>query len=275
MREPLHPTPYADVNEVLAELLIQVQSILGEQFIGMYLCGSLALGDFDAQSSDIDLIIVTADLLPDDLFAALHAMHAQFEAGASPWATKIEAVYISQDALRRQPAPSTSFPQLEKERGLFLDQLEKGWIFQCYILRKHGVALSGPPVRTLLDPVDPDAMRRAVPAIPEMWLDDLQNDPTWLPWLRVRHNQAFVMLTLCRLLYTLVQGEVASKPAAARWAQQGLDARWAGLIERSLAGQHDDSLSPEQDVMETVALVEYTADRYRQWENSLLNPPSK
>jgi hypothetical protein len=108
-----------------------------------------------------------------------------------------------------------------------------------------------------------------------MWLDDLQNDPTWLPWLRVRQHQAFVTLTLCRLLYTLEQGAVTSKPAAARWAQGALGARWAGLIERSLAGHHDGSVTPEHDVMETVALVQYTADCYRQWENSLPKPLSK
>ena len=50
-----YPTPYADVNSVLLELLTGVQNILGPHFVGMYLYGSLANGDFD-QDSDVDFV---------------------------------------------------------------------------------------------------------------------------------------------------------------------------------------------------------------------------
>ena len=42
-----HPTLYPEVNVVLSLLLSQVQTTLGDRFIGLYLGGSLALGDFD------------------------------------------------------------------------------------------------------------------------------------------------------------------------------------------------------------------------------------
>ncbi len=38
----MSPTPYLEVNAVLNELLPDVQAILGDRFIGMYLYGSLA-----------------------------------------------------------------------------------------------------------------------------------------------------------------------------------------------------------------------------------------
>ena len=91
-----------------------------------------------------------------------------------------------------------------------------------------------------------------------IWLKQARHDPEWLAWVRHRENQAFVVLTLCRMLYTLDSGAVASKPAAARWARNTLDKRWAGLIQRSLAGQHDSGETPDSDVHDTVALVEYT-----------------
>jgi hypothetical protein len=72
----------------------------------------------------------------------------------------------------------------------------------------------------------------------------------------VRGHQAFVVLTLCRLLYTLETGAVASKPAAASWAVGALGERWAGLIKRACAGQHDNGATPAEDVAATVALVE-------------------
>src|SRR5437879_12531973 len=103
MPDPLQPTPYADVNEALHELLVQAQTLLGSHFVGMYLSGSLALGDFNPHSSDIDLMIVTDAPLSGDLFTALQDMHARFAAGGSPWAAKLEAVYIPAPALGRDP----------------------------------------------------------------------------------------------------------------------------------------------------------------------------
>ena len=55
-----HPTPYEDVNEVLALLLARQRAILGEGLVGLYLYGSLATGDFDRESSDIDFVAATA-----------------------------------------------------------------------------------------------------------------------------------------------------------------------------------------------------------------------
>jgi hypothetical protein len=56
MHEPLHPTPYADVNAVLYHFLANIQAIVRRHFVGMYVSGSLALGDFDPHSSDKESI---------------------------------------------------------------------------------------------------------------------------------------------------------------------------------------------------------------------------
>ena len=266
MAEPLHPTSYAGVNAVLREFLVSIQAIVGDQLRGLYLIGSLALGDFDSRSSDIDFVVVTDAELPEALVLALREMHARIARGGGPWATKIEAVYIPQAALSHSGAPPATarYPQIEKGGTLALERLEDAWSAQRYTLREHGVAVAGPHPRTLLDPVDPDAMRREGVAIMEQWLEQARHDPSWLEWLRHRRNQAFVVQTLCRLLYTYETGAVASKPAAARWAQQSVSQRWAALIARSVAGQHDGGDAPESDERETVAFVAYTVDHFRQ-----------
>jgi predicted nucleotidyltransferase len=64
------PTPYADVNALLSELLGGARAILGPQFVGMLLYGSLASGDFDS-ASDVDVLVVTHDDLSPDTFTAL------------------------------------------------------------------------------------------------------------------------------------------------------------------------------------------------------------
>jgi hypothetical protein len=261
MSERFHPTPFADVNTVLADFLVRIQALLGSHFHGMYVLGSLALGDFDPRSSDIDFIVVTDTELGDDLFRGLQDIHAQFAASNSVWAAKVEAVYVPQDALRRDAPTSARYPQIEKGTTLFKDALESGWIFQCYTLRERGVVVAGPDPRTLVDAIDPQNMRPAVAAISGLWLEQARHDPTWLAWLRPRDHQVFVILTLCRMLYSLDIGMVASKPAAAQWAQKALGQPWATLIGRSLAGQHETGEISQSDVDDTIAFIQYTVER--------------
>src|SRR5215467_9259215 len=60
-----HPTPYADLNTVLYDLVTSAQAILRDNFCGAYLQGSFAVGDADLHS-DVDFVIVTHTEVTDD-----------------------------------------------------------------------------------------------------------------------------------------------------------------------------------------------------------------
>lgn len=262
-------TPYAEVNAVLHELRSDVQGILGDRFVGMYLSGSLALGDFDAHRSDIDFVVVTDGDISGDHLAALRAMHARFNAGGSPWATEVEAAYIPRDALRRYDPARARHPHIERgaDEALDLDDLATDWIIHRAILREHGVVVAGPDPRTLIDPVYPREMRRAVVGLMEVWWGPMCDDPAPLE----RHTigyQAYTVLTMCRILYTLHTGAVVSKPVAARWAQRTLGRRWVALIEQALAWRKDRPDLPGGDLNETLDLVRYTCERCKSHDYS-------
>ena len=87
-------TPHDDVNAILDILLKDVKEILDEQFIGMYLYGSLASGDFDPKSSDIDFVVVTKDILPDETISKLETLHKQIWSSGLKWAAKLEGAYV-------------------------------------------------------------------------------------------------------------------------------------------------------------------------------------
>lgn len=102
MKHGIRPTPDPDVNAVLHAFLADVRTILGADFVGLYLYGSLALGDFNPdRSSDIDFLVVTADEIPRATIAALAAMHERMAASESRWATELEGSYIPVNAVRR------------------------------------------------------------------------------------------------------------------------------------------------------------------------------
>jgi hypothetical protein len=256
------PTAYPDVNEALREFLASVRAILERRLLGMYLVGSLAVGDFDPAMSDLDIIVVTAGALSDDRIAALREWHTRFGASSSPWAERLEVVYIPLDDLRHPASSAVSYPQVERDRPFFVEPLEPGWSVQRYTLREHGVVIAGPYPHDQLDAVDPDEMRRDGAIIVHTWLDQAERDPTWLDWARPRPYFAFVVATLCRLLYTLETGGVASKPAATHWAQETLESQWGDFIARSWEARHENGETPQNDLETLVAFVRDTVERY-------------
>ncbi|HEX5809080.1 MAG TPA: nucleotidyltransferase domain-containing protein, partial [Anaerolineales bacterium] len=136
----LSPTPFPDVNEILHVLLTNVQRILANNFVGMYLFGSLANGDFD-QYSDIDVLIVTNDEIRGNAFDALTEMHMQIQQIASPWAVQLEVSYIPRQALRRYDPANNEHPHLDRDAGerLHVRRHETDWIVQRHVLRERGV----------------------------------------------------------------------------------------------------------------------------------------
>ncbi len=229
-------TPYPEVNVVLDELLSSAQAVLGDYFVGLYLYGSLASGDFDPLRSDIDFVVVTTDSLPNDLISALENRHARLAASGLKWAARLEGTYIPQTALRRYDSTAAPCPSFNEGR-FFLARHESDWVIQRYILREHGVAVAGPPIRPMIDPVQPDEIRQGVRGVLRGWWTSMLDNPSWL---RNGEYQAYAVLTMCRALYTLHHGTIASKPVSARWARAELDQSWAPLIEWAITWQHAD-----------------------------------
>lgn len=251
-----------EINLLLDELLKSVQAIVGGRFIGMYLDGSLASGDFD-QDSDIDFVVVLDEEVSADLFAALRRMHERIAGMDTVWAIQLEGTYISKQALRRYDPAHGPHPNIERGSGERLKWVrhDDTWNIHRSVLRECGITLVGPAPQTLVDPVSPAQLKQAMRTILGVWAVKILDEPDQM---RSRGYQSYTVLSLCRILYTLQFGAVVSKPTAALWAKQNLDAIWAPLIERAWEGRHNPGVkaSPE-DVNGTLDFICYTCDLAR------------
>ena len=258
----ISPTAYSDVNELLSLLLSNLQDILGNQLVGMYLHGSLANGGFD-QASDIDVIVVTKDDITDETFSALYAMHVDLAKLDSPWAIQLEAAYIPQNSLRRSDPANIRYPHLDRGNGEVLHWMaaESDWSILRHILRGRGIIITGPDPKSLIDPVSSNDLRMAVAKGLPLWFNPLLEDPSELS---KRGLQSFYVLSLCRIMYTLKYGEILSKSSAAEWAMENLDPRWKPLIERALVGRQNPDLdSDPEDIKETQAMMRYALEQIK------------
>ncbi|GHO91151.1 hypothetical protein KSF_011990 [Reticulibacter mediterranei] len=197
------PTPYADINSLLTELLAGMQAILGTKLVALYLYGSLVTGDFDHEVSDIDLLAATAFDINDDEFAVLQTMHHDFAARHGAWDDRIEVAYLSVAALKMFRTQVSKIAVISPGEPLHFKEAGKDWLMNWYVVRENGVVLFGPSTHELIEPITKDELLQAVREHVIAWRE-------WVQRAGSRKVQAYAILTACRALYTLSNGESVS-----------------------------------------------------------------
>jgi Domain of unknown function (DUF4111)/Nucleotidyltransferase domain len=256
------PTPYADLNVVLRDLVTRVRNVLGDNFIGAYLQGSFAIGDFDIYS-DVDFLIIVQEDVPDDRLPPLQALHANIFKLECPWAQHLEGSYIPKAALAQLPPPSRKFWYLDHGSTELVRSAHDDSLVVYWSLRERGITLIGPEPHSLVAPVPVEALQREVSNTMRTWLEQLLTAPNELD---NRFYQPFAVLSYCRMLHTLETGTVESKRAGAMWAKNALDTSWHQLIQRAWdARPGDPSLKLRQkadssDLRSTWEFMEYAVN---------------
>lgn len=224
------PTPYHDLNRVLQELVSDVRMLLREDFIGAYLQGSFAVGDFDLHS-DVDFVIVVQRDLTQVQVDALQEMHERIHNINSRWAKHLEGSYFPKDVILSSPRRGDELWYIDNGARSLIRSDHCNTLLVRFIVREQGVTLAGPPPETLIEPILPDTLRSEIFETLNEWGQKILRDPEIV---NNRFYQAYAVLNYCRMLHDLHRGQAGSKLAGAEWMIcNGLAKEWAGLIERS------------------------------------------
>ena len=255
------PTQFPELNGLLQDLVESAARILEGDFVGAYLVGSFALGDA-AIHSDCDFLVVVRNALTSDQEARLRELHREIFRRPGHWTQHLEGSYAPENELR-------TLSGLGK-KWLFLDNAheEVEWSTHCnslehrWSLRECGIVLTGPDPKELLDKVDPQAIREKMRELVQTFLPDLE---AWIRLDRIAWAQRYAVTTLCRMLYSIETGEMASKRVSLLWAKDHLDPAWSDLIQHALAGRrlgwNPNDLPSKESVRQTVAFAEYAKAR--------------
>jgi Aminoglycoside adenylyltransferase, C-terminal domain/Nucleotidyltransferase domain len=212
---------------VVREFRDRLHRELGDELVGLYLYGSLAFGDFDADRSDVDLIAAVASPVGQRRLAALARLHAAVARAYPEWDDRIEVAYVPIIGLRTFKSRTSTVAIIEPGEPLRLKRIGRQGMIHYYLVREHGITLLGPSPRTLIDEISAEEFVDAVRAYLARWREPLAAGAT-------RAAQRYAVLTMCRGLYSLAHSRPTSKNTAARWAQKAFP-EWAATIERALA----------------------------------------
>lgn len=239
-----------EINVLLRQLLLQIQSILANEFVGMYVGGSLSGNSFNMATSDIDCYIITTKVLSENMVRKIEEMHTQFYSSKLKYAKKIEASYIPQNDLIDFD-PQGVRPYFN-EGCYYLAHYGNNYLIELFVLREKGISIAGPDIKCLIKEISTQSLKAAIQKnLHEYWATNLID----VSKFKRSDYQVFAILTMCRTLYSLKTGKIASKIDAAQWAMQHLDAKWKNLIELAIAWEPSQEINKLEESQHFVRYV--------------------
>ena len=226
--------PYPELRGVLEIFVDEISTELGENLVGIYLVGSIASGDFDADS-DVDFLVVTNTELTETNMKALQDIQIKIHGIDCYPAKHLEGSYISisdlndwstvgQKKLYYFDNGSTAY-----EHSTHDNQWHVRWI-----LRERGITLVGQKPETILKSIPLNEMFSEIKTtmfqVMKLYEDEIDRP---LSFFNSRFGQSFAVLTYCRMLHTLHTGTIQSKKAGVKWAKQFVEPKWVNIIDQA------------------------------------------
>lgn len=229
------PEVAAAVVTLFGEL---IDAALPGRLTGLYLVGSLALGDFRPGISDVDFVAVLDTPAVGSDLDALQRVHDAIDARAD--LPVLDGVYVTADAFEREPELANPAPH--HVSGAFVrtgDGFELNPVTWA-TLSRHGVAARGPHAATLRIAVEDRVLAAwCLSNLSDYWsnyatsarslLRDLDPDVE-LP----AQLLAWAVTGPPRLHFTIATGHITTKECVAHWAGAIYDDQWRPLLDTAL-----------------------------------------
>lgn len=249
--------PYQDLLDRFTRMS---RSIFGQNLLGVYLHGSLAMGCFNPRKSDIDLMLVVEEEPSDEEKLAFMQQVVLINEEAP--AKGLELSIVTRGAVKPFVYPTPFVLHFSPMHLGWFQRDPHGYVqhmkgedadlaAHCTIIRKHGIVLDGPPVGEVFGEVPKaaylDSIRQDVAGAAE----DILTDPM------------YITLNLCRVAAYAREGLILSKQEGGLWGLARLPEEHHPLIRHALDCYASDQ-SMTADETAAVSFAEEMLRRIRQ-----------
>lgn len=245
------PEPIASM---LPAIVADLRSTLGSDLVAVYLYGSAVNGGFDAEASDLDLVVVVDRHAAELDLAGLDAVHARLAEREPAFAHRLDLAYVGRQTLAAFRAGG-SVVSISHDDPLQRSDDADGWLQTWYLVREADTPIVGPPAGELIPPITPAEFVRAVALdadrVVGFTLTDVRSGPL-----------TYTILTLCRVLVALETSAIVSKQAAAEAIARERHA-WRWLLDACLRVRLEQArlpLRPEEQAAAPALIAELHRD---------------
>ena len=217
----------SDINRFLSKVKQGLATTLKGNLCGIYVYGSLTYGGFRLKNSDIDCVVVTNKTLGRKELGALNKWYKKLLKENRRLGKRLEMSYAVRDNLISTAAPKA--PRFY--RGKFNQKesdLDANSAIIWLNLKESGITVYGPSPKILVPHLYSSTLQKALRKV----FDHMRQQPG--KYLREDWSKVYVILTYCRILYTLRTEKVTSKQRAAELCLVNLPKQYNSLINRAI-----------------------------------------
>jgi hypothetical protein len=248
-----------NIKEFVRTVQADIKEVCNRNFIGIYLHGSLAMGGFNPNMSDIDILVVTKKPVSEENKRRL----AQLFLSRSNAPFPIEVSFLNMNLLHNWQHPCAyDFHYSEYWRERYVDELRKGTTeiineainldpdlaAHITIMNHRGICLDGEPIGEVFPSVPKTDYVSSIMEDYEDCLKNIVNDPI------------YCSLNLLRVFWYLRDGVISSKQEAGEWGIMILPPEMKGIVQRILDDYSGITDRSKFDVEELHVLRDYILD---------------
>lgn len=255
-----------NIKQLLSDSSQQLQKILTTNLVGIYLYGSLAMGGYNPETSDIDILVALKNKLNQDARADIIKVALKISEKATGGGVEMTFVTLNNLKNFQYPTPIELYFSTDlKERFLngkadaSRSTLDNGLAVNITLTKQRGICLFGEPINLVMPDISKEYFLKA--AISDFdWsynnvMKGKDNGKGWVP--------NYAVLNACRLLAYIKEELIATKTEGGLWGKKNLPKEYKPII---LAALKDYRKKDKANLVDLELLkrfmrfVKYTAD---------------
>ncbi|CAM4226892.1 hypothetical protein BAMA_15200 [Bacillus manliponensis] len=232
-----------DIKDFVFRVLSDIKHIIPNEMIGFYIHGSLAMGGFNPNKSDIDILVVTNKSMTVETKRKL----AQLLLSSSNQPFPIEISFLTKEQLENwaHPCPfDFHYSEFWRERyeedllqgtyDYLNEEIQKDSDLAAHItiLNDRGICVEGKAIHEAFPVVPRSHYTSSIMGDFQDCLENIEEDPV------------YCTLNMIRVFYYLKEGVIASKQEAANWGISSFPKEVSDTVQKAFscysANKHND-----------------------------------
>lgn len=217
-----------EIKLAIKEIIESLKNILQDNLVGVYLHGSLAMGCFNPEYSDIDFLIVAGNKLDFETKRNIIDSIIRISKSKKLPKKEVEFTIILKKYLDNfeYPTPFELHYSITHKEKYFNDPLyicgdkkDQDLAAHMTIVYVRGICLYGKPINEIFKPIAEEYYLKSI-------FYDIEDFCTDDPIYRI--------LNLCRVFYYLKEKVVSSKDEAGVWTLEKLPSKYKNLVKNAV-----------------------------------------
>lgn len=219
------------IQPLLQSYLHSLEKEVPDLVKAIYLHGSVALGAFDADQSDIDFVAILSRRCTDDDQARLRKIHQAVAAEYPRW--QLEGGYVQAEDLGKPQNEIVPYPAFHDGKWQAAGHFEANDV-TWWVIKNRGIALLGPNPQALDFTVDWEVLLQNMRDNLNTYWATWTKNPIYMAYLLKDEAIQWAVLGVLRQYYSFQENAITSKIGAGEYALQKLPVEWYPIVQEAL-----------------------------------------